>query len=114
MTRLEGYSRKDSNKGHGQANDTLVGNGPARGHPAEGDNDTCFAVGDDCAGDRAHLSNDEELRDVDQDGKEARLGRNVSSAPLPGRHCPLTRRIRTQRFSETSPQTGKVSTKGMT
>lgn len=111
---MERHSRKDSNKGHDQANDTLVSHGSARGHPAKGDNDACLAVGDDCAGDRAHLSNDEELRNIDQDGKEARLGCNVSSTPSPGRLCALTRRIRTQRFSETSPQTGKVSTKGMT
>lgn len=111
---MERYSRKDSNKGHDQTNDTLVSHSSARGHPAEGDNDACLAVGDDRASDRSHLSNNEELRNVDQDGKEARLGCNVSSGPSPGRLCELTRRIRTQRFSETSLQTGETSTKGMT
>lgn len=69
--RITNYSQNYSKQSHHEADDGIISNISTRNIPADSNDDTSLAVGNNCASHWTHLRNDEELRNVDQGCKDA-------------------------------------------
>lgn len=65
--------RDNAAEGNEDTENRLVTDGTARSHPSQGNDRAGLDMTDDSAGNRASLSDDEELRDVDQGSEKTRL-----------------------------------------
>jgi len=79
--RITSYSQDYPKQSHQEADDGLISNISTGNVPTDSHDDASLAVGNDCAGHWAHLRNDEELRNVDQGCKDARLHDPLAKNP---------------------------------